>query len=172
VEPYGLVGRYGRWYLVAFCHLRVDFRTFRLDRIRHAQPRDERFTKKEDFDFRAYAIEHLTTAAVKWILKVVFPAPIGRVREIIPASLGTLTQTPEGVCLEWPIDDLDYGARYLVSRGVPFVVQGPPEFRGALRKLAEEASRIASTGEVESGTIQVPDGRDNGRQKAHRTRRP
>jgi predicted DNA-binding transcriptional regulator YafY len=99
VEPYGLVGRYGRWYLVGFCRLRVDFRTFRLDRISEAQPGDERFTKKEDFDFRAYAIEHLTTSAVTWTLKVVFAAPLVRVREMIPASLGTLTPTADGVCL-------------------------------------------------------------------------
>ena len=145
VEPYGLVGRYGRWYLVGFCRLRVDFRTFRLDRIREARPIDEQFTRKKDFDFRAYALEHLTTSTINWTLVVVFTASMARVREMIPASLGTLTETPGGIRLDWPIDDIDYGARYLLGRGIPFTVQGPPELRTALRKLAEEATRIACT---------------------------
>ena len=36
VDPYGLAYLNGRWYLVAYCHLRQDTRSFRLDRIRDA----------------------------------------------------------------------------------------------------------------------------------------
>lgn len=144
VEPYGLVGRQGKWYLVGFCRLRKDYRTFRLDRIEQTLPAGERFVKHADFDFRAYAVEHLENYPVNWHLKVTFKAPLARVRERIPSSLGTLTETGDGVCLDWPIDDLDYGARYLMARGVPFVVQGPPEFRDALRNLAVQASLIAA----------------------------
>ncbi len=144
VEPYGLVGCQGKWYLVGFCRLRVDFRTFRLDRIREAAPREERFEKDEHFDVRGYAIKHLQNYPVNYHLRVRFKAPLSRVRDRIPASLGTLTRTRKGVELEWPIDDLDYGARYLLSRGIPFVVQEPPELRQAFEKLAEEARAIAA----------------------------
>jgi predicted DNA-binding transcriptional regulator YafY len=145
VEPYGLVGRQGKWYLVGYCRLRADYRTFRLDRIRKALPQNERFAKDEDFDFRAYAMKQLENYPVNWHLKVLFKAPITKVRERVHSSLGTLTETPEGVSFEWPIDDLDYGARYLMARELRFVVQGPPEFRDALRNLAKEAGRIAET---------------------------
>ncbi|MGO8672822.1 MAG: helix-turn-helix transcriptional regulator [Capsulimonadaceae bacterium] len=34
VDPYGLTFKFGAWYLVGYCHLREDIRTFCLDRIR------------------------------------------------------------------------------------------------------------------------------------------
>jgi hypothetical protein len=86
----------------------------------------------------------------------VFEAPLDRVRKSIPSSLGTLTETPDGTCLDWPTDDLEYGARYLVSRGVPFAVQGPPEFRDALRMLAEEVHRIAAGQTKELAILEGP----------------
>ena len=145
VEPYGLVGFQGKWYLVGFCRLRVDHRTFRLDRIQDAHPLEERFLKAEAFDVRAYAIQNLQNYPVNFRLRVMFKAPLARVQDRVPASLGTLTQTEEGVELEWPVDDIDYGARYLLSRGVPFVVREPAQLRQAFARLADEAGRIAAT---------------------------
>jgi predicted DNA-binding transcriptional regulator YafY len=143
VEPYGLVGRQGRWYLVGFCRLRNDYRTFRLDRMQEALPLEERFVKREDFDLRAFALRALEGYPVNFHLRVRFTAPAARVHDRIPASLGTLTPTPEGLVLDWPIDDLDYGARYLLARGVPFVVLDPPQLRDVFRKLSHEAAAIA-----------------------------
>src|SRR5262245_31853924 len=37
VEPYGLAGWWGRWYLVGYCCLRQGYRLFRLDRMQHMQ---------------------------------------------------------------------------------------------------------------------------------------
>ena len=143
VEPYGLRWIQGKWYLVGFCRLRIDYRTFRLDRIQQAVPREERFKKDEGFDVRGYAIKNLQNYPVNFRLRVLFKAPLERVQDRIPASLGTLTPTKDGVLLEWPIDDLSYGARYLLSRGVPFVVRDPPELRDAFRSIAADAARIA-----------------------------
>ena len=33
VSPYGLFNRFGAWYLVGFCHLRGEIRTFKLERV-------------------------------------------------------------------------------------------------------------------------------------------
>jgi predicted DNA-binding transcriptional regulator YafY len=143
VEPYGLVGHRGKWYLVGYCRLRKDFRTFRLDRIRETVPVEERFVRKEDFDFRSYAMQQLIEFPIRWKIEVVFKATMTRVRERIPSTLGTLTETPEGVLLEWPTDSLFYVARYLIGREMPFVVKSPPELRAELRKIAEEVSRMA-----------------------------
>ena len=146
VEPYGVVGRQGKWYLVGWCRLRQDYRTFRLDRMQETQPLTERFKKREDFDLHAYALRTLENYPVNFHIRVRFQADPARVHDRIPASLGTLSGTPEGVVLDWPIDDLDYGARYLLARGVPFVVLDPPELRDVFRRLAAEAARIAEAG--------------------------
>lgn len=44
VQPYSTVCFAGNWYLIAYCHLRGTFRTFRVDRIRSAVPGEVRFT--------------------------------------------------------------------------------------------------------------------------------
>lgn len=143
VEPYGLVGRRGRWYLVGYCRLRKDYRTFRLDRMRKTHPLEERFHKNEEFDFRASAIEYLENTRAKWRIRVVFDVELSRIRKRVQASYGTFTKVDGGVAFEWPTDDLDYGARCLMGLRVPFVVKEPTELREALRRLAQEAGRIA-----------------------------
>lgn len=53
VEPQGLIVNWPAWYLMTFDHLRNDVRTFRLDRIRSARPKNEikfRVRAKEIFD--------------------------------------------------------------------------------------------------------------------------
>lgn len=49
VEPLGVVFYGGAWYLVAWCRLRVDYRHFRVDRIRRLELRAETFPPREGF---------------------------------------------------------------------------------------------------------------------------
>lgn len=44
-EPIGLFYVMGKWHLVAYCHLRKDYRDFRLDRIQAVCPTDKSFSK-------------------------------------------------------------------------------------------------------------------------------
>jgi hypothetical protein len=74
---------------------------------------------------------------------VVFETELARLRRRIPSSWGTLTKMEEGVAFDWPTDDLNYAARYLMGLSLPFVVKEPPQLRDALSSLAEEAGRIA-----------------------------
>ena len=46
IEPIGIFFSLNKWYLLAFCHLRNDYRQFRLDRIDQVQFSNQRFTKK------------------------------------------------------------------------------------------------------------------------------
>jgi predicted DNA-binding transcriptional regulator YafY len=50
VDPYGLVYREGRWYVVGHCHLRAGQRVFRLDRVQEVTLQDEPFTRPAEFD--------------------------------------------------------------------------------------------------------------------------
>ena len=148
VEPYGLVGRRGRWYLVGYCRLRRDYRIFRLDRIGAMQPVADTFTRDERFDYRDYAAKYLESYPVKWHVDVLFQAELATVRRRVPASYGDLSQEAGGARFRWPIDDLDYAARYLMALQLRFTTNGPAELRDALRRLAEEALR--SAGEPET----------------------
>lgn len=56
IDPYGLMFRAGRWYLVGYCHLRNEIRDFRVDRIEGLTRTEARFRRPADFDLeRRYA---------------------------------------------------------------------------------------------------------------------
>ncbi len=55
IDPYALALQWGLWYLVGYCHLRKELRTFRVDRISKAEAQEGCFTPPRDFSVR----EHL-----------------------------------------------------------------------------------------------------------------
>lgn len=54
VEPLHLRNHLGKWYLIAFDHLRQEVRDFYLGRIRALELTEEHFTIKENFNLKAY----------------------------------------------------------------------------------------------------------------------
>ena len=145
VEPYGVVGWKGHWYLVGYCCLRRGYRTFRLDRIQQIQFLSEPFERAEAFDCRAYVMEKYGRASGGFSIEVEFQAPLSVVQQKIPASYGSLTATPTGTLLQSQYDNLDDMARYLMVLNLPFVVHEPPELREALLGLAEKMVQMATT---------------------------
>ncbi len=53
-DPYGLVHRWGWWYVVGYCHLRQELRTFRVDRILEAAITDAIFQVPKEFNLYTY----------------------------------------------------------------------------------------------------------------------
>ncbi len=58
IEPYHGVRFEGDWYIIAYCHLRKDIRTFSLARITEAKKTKESFVVPADFDFQAISASH------------------------------------------------------------------------------------------------------------------
>ena len=54
VRPYGLVVKTTHWYLVAYCEVRKEIRTFSVYRIASAELLEETFTWPEDFSLESY----------------------------------------------------------------------------------------------------------------------
>lgn len=144
VEPYGLAGWWGRWYLVGYCCLRQGYRSFRLDRIGEVQLQAEQFVRDEGFDCEAFVREHVGQLSERWAITVLFQAPLAIVQQKIPTSFGTLTAVKGGVLFESLYGDLGQTARYLVALNLPFVVREPPELREALLELAQRLARSAT----------------------------
>jgi predicted DNA-binding transcriptional regulator YafY len=144
VEPYGMVGRDGHWYLVGYCYLRQDYRTFRLDRIQQVELLTEPFERAEDFDCQTYMMEQYTRAPGSFHIEVEFQAALYTVQQKIPASYGSLTTTSAGVLFQSQYEDVDGIARYLMALNLPFVVHDPPELREALLRLAEQMIQSAT----------------------------
>jgi predicted DNA-binding transcriptional regulator YafY len=58
VDPYHSVSFQGEWYLIGFCHLRRQVRTFAISRIQSAAVMDIKFNIPEDFSFEKFAGHH------------------------------------------------------------------------------------------------------------------
>ena len=143
VEPYAMLGWDGHWYLVGYCCLRQDYRTFRLDRIQQVEVLAEPFERTEGFDVQAYVAERNSWQSAPWQFEVEFQTALYTVQQKIPASYGSLTETPAGVLFKSQADNLDHASRYLMSLNLPFVIHHPPEMREALLRLAEQMMQIA-----------------------------
>jgi predicted DNA-binding transcriptional regulator YafY len=54
MDPYALVHRWGWWYVIGFCHLREEIRTFRVDRITEIILSDAVFSIPTEFNLKVY----------------------------------------------------------------------------------------------------------------------
>lgn len=149
VEPYGMTGWRGHWYLIGYCCLRRGYRVFRLDRIQKLEVLTETFEKTEDFDFETFLREKYKPDGVQ--IEVEFQADLATVRQKIPTSYGTLTPTASGVLFQDRYEDIEGMARYLMVLNLPFVIHHPPELRAALQRLGERMLQIANASTESEG---------------------
>ncbi len=143
VDPYGLVFRSGFWYMVGYCHLRADLRTFRLDRIVSTEMNEESFTRPPDFDCLAHLLQSLPRTPNTWYVDVRLETTLEHARRVVPPALAILEEDEGGVNFRCYVDNLDWIAYVLLGLGCPLVVRQPAELRDALRRLAHEATKLA-----------------------------
>ncbi|NTV63121.1 MAG: YafY family transcriptional regulator [Oscillochloris sp.] len=145
-DPYGIVFRQGRWYMVGYCHLRGTLRIFRLDRVLELRVEETPFTRPPDFDAAAYVIHALATMPNVWEVEVLFKTTMDEARRRISPIFGTLEELPEGVLLRAHGDHLGWMARELVSTGLTLTVRHPQALRDELRALAERVLAMSQVG--------------------------
>src|SRR5450755_384684 len=144
VDPYGLVYRSGLWYMIGYCHLRADLRTFRLDRIGSTEMREESFTRPPDFDCLAHLLQSLPKTSGTWYVDVLLETTLEHARRVVPPALALLEEDERGVSFRCYVQDLDWIAYVLLGLDCSLVVRQPPELRDALRRLAQEATKMAN----------------------------
>jgi predicted DNA-binding transcriptional regulator YafY len=149
VNPYGLFFRDGSWLLVGYCHLRMDVRSFRLDRMSDLavapKPKTPDFERPESFDMRAYA--HRSP----WTFR---PAPVEEVElELGPEAAAVANEDfgPDAVREEAPAGS----HRVRFACGNPdFAVSRILAAKGAIRvrsgerlrtRLQDELAAVADT---------------------------
>jgi predicted DNA-binding transcriptional regulator YafY len=89
VDPWAIVVRHGRWYLLCRSHSADARRAYRIDRVRAVEMLDDTFTPIADLEPVAMLEEHL---AVGWEydVEVVIDAPVDTVAPCLPRALGRL----------------------------------------------------------------------------------
>jgi predicted DNA-binding transcriptional regulator YafY len=147
LEPYGLVLKSGRWYLVAA----PGPRTYRVDQILALTVREETFEPPEDFDlaghWRAYQADfHARLHRAEAVVRLAPEAAPRLTGAAARALAATGVTEPDGrIRAVLPIESVDHAHREFLGFGADIEVLGPPELRARLAETARAlAARYAS----------------------------
>lgn len=137
VDPWAVVVRYGRWYLLCHSHRAGATRTYRVDRVHAVEHTDRGFTPPDGLDPVASLEEHLGTGW-QFTTRVVFDAPLADVAPWVGAQMGRLEAADDGCVLVGSTrNPAMYAQEWLASVPYPFRVEGGPELQEAVRALAQ-----------------------------------
>nr|WP_234361914.1 WYL domain-containing protein [Plantactinospora sp. BB1] len=136
VDPWAVVVRYGRWYLLCHSHRADAVRTYRLDRVRAVRQTGYPFEPPDGLDPVAALEENLGTGW-EFRTRVVFDAPAAEVAPWIRPPMGRLEPAGAGCVLVGSTSNpAMYAEEWLPSVPFAFRVEGGPELRAAVAAVA------------------------------------
>ncbi|AKU15069.1 helix-turn-helix transcriptional regulator [Luteipulveratus mongoliensis] len=137
LDPWAVVVRHGRWYLLCWSHMKHARRVLRVDRVQTVDVLPETFEAPADLDPVEALEEHL---AIGWSHKVevVIEAPAEQVQKWIAKSRGRCEPIDdEHTRLIGSTDEPDWYASLLTAIPFRYKVLGSPELVEATRTLAQ-----------------------------------
>ncbi|MBB2924339.1 YafY family protein [Cellulomonas cellasea] len=136
VDPWAVVVRHGRWYLVCRLHRADAVRAYRVDRVGAVEVLPGTFTPPDDLDPVVLLDEHLATGW-EYTADVVIEEPVAGVRRRLPRALGRLEALDDATTrLTGTTSNPYWYAEQLAVLPVPFRVLGGPELRATVGALA------------------------------------
>ena len=143
VDPYHIVSFQGDWYLIGFCHLRGEIRTFAISRMIRATEQETSFSIPADFDFAEFSGSHfgIFRGDRQHQVQIRFAAehaPYVREREWLPDQ--TITEEADGgLLLAFTTNHLFEVKRWVMSWGSGAEVLAPTELR---RDIHREIQKV------------------------------
>jgi predicted DNA-binding transcriptional regulator YafY len=135
-DPYGLAFSGGAWYVLGWCHLRRDLRSFRLDRVQLVTALPKSFLRPDGFDALTRLRESMATLPRGHVIEVFLRADLAAARRAFPAEFGLIEPRVDGVLLRTSADDLAWFARRLAALPFEFAVHVPSQLRDEVHALA------------------------------------
>jgi predicted DNA-binding transcriptional regulator YafY len=161
VDPWAVVVRHGRWYLLCWSHAADAARAYRVDRVREAQVLDSGCSPPADLDPVAMLEDHL---AVGWEYEteIVIDAPAATVTRCVPRALGKVQAADAGTArLTGSTGNPAWYAEQLTRIPAPFRIVRCPELQQAARTLGQRLLAAGTPSNPIAGlrTLTPPDGR-------------
>ena len=129
LDPYSLVHRWGWWYVIGFCHLRQEIRTFRVDRISEVTLLDTTFTSPLEFNLQSY-LKNEQHAQPHIIARLRFEPAFGDLAAGNHSYWESLKTQPNGsVEVTFHSPTLEWAASTALAYGPAVEVLEPPELR-------------------------------------------
>ena len=145
VDPWAVVVRHGRWYLLCWSHIAQGRRAYRIDRVGAVEVLADSVTPPADLDPVAELEEHLSVGW-EYEVEVVVDAPLDRVAPCVPRMLGRLEEIDAGSCrLVGSTSNPVWYAEQLTPLPGAYRIVRPDEVRAAAIRLARRA--LAAAGE-------------------------
>ena len=141
LDPYALVHRWGWWYVVGFCHVHQEVRTFRVDRISEVTLLDQTFVASPDFHLQAY-LKNETQAQPRVTARLRFDAEGAHIVAGNHSYWETVEEKPDGsVEVTFPSPTLEWAASTALAYGPAVEVLEPPELREVVKAWLDAARR-------------------------------
>ncbi len=137
VDPWAVVVRHGRWYLLCRSHPRDAVRAYRVDRVSEVEVLDDTFTPPAELDPVAMLETHL---AVGWEydVEVVIDAPMQEVAPCVRRALGVLEPLGSSTTrLVGSTSNPAWYAEQLAAIPASYRIVESPELREAARVLGQ-----------------------------------
>jgi predicted DNA-binding transcriptional regulator YafY len=137
IDPYALVHRWGWWYVIGYCHLRDEIRSFRVDRILSLDLTRTVFQTPPAFDASAFLREEgsqqpLTTVQIRFKPRGAYIARVNR------SYFETLEDQPDGSVVGcFRVPDLNWAASTVLAYGPDVEVLEPANLRRLVRDWAQ-----------------------------------
>lgn len=145
VDPWAVVVRHGRWYLLCRSHSAEARRAYRIDRVHGVEVLDHTFSPPADLDPVAMLEEHL---AVGWEydVEVVIDAPVDTVARCLPRALGLLEPLDAATTrlVGSTSNPVSYAER-LAAIPAPYRIVRCPELQEAARVLGQRLLAAAES---------------------------
>ena len=155
-DPWAVVVRHGRWYLLCRSHATNAQRAYRIDRVGGIKMLDDTFTPPADLDPVAMLEEHL---AVGWEhdVEVVIDAPVDAVARHLPRAVGQLEPLdPEVTRLVGSTSNPTWYAQQLAAIPASYQIVKCPELQEAARVIGQRL--LAASHSPPLGTLEETDG--------------
>jgi len=158
VDPWAVVIRHGRWYLLCHSHRAEAIRTYRVDRVRAVQPTTQEFAPPDGLDPVA-ALEANLGIGWEYRTRVVFDAPLAEVAPWIRPPMGRLEPNGDGcVLLGSTSNPQMYAQEWLAGMPFAFHVEGGPELRAAISTLVTRLTAALQSHQIEGDDHRASDG--------------
>jgi len=155
VDPHGLSFRWGNWYLIGYCHLRGEMRTFRIDRINHCDPLNETFEMSEGFNAKAYMEETMVWENRYEVVVRIAPEAAADMRERGSNWMKVSDNPDNSVNVTFDVDSLDWAAGWVLSWGRLARALAPLELIDRVRESAQKVVDIYAPAQGNSGNASI-----------------
>jgi predicted DNA-binding transcriptional regulator YafY len=141
LDPYALVHRWGWWYVVGFCHVHKEVRTFRVDRIIEVALQEKAFIQTPDFNLQDY-LKHEMQSQPQVKARLRFEPQSASIVAGNHSYWETIAPQADGsVEVDFLSPTLEWAASTALSYGPTVEVLEPPELRAMVAEWLNAMAR-------------------------------